>query len=197
MRAFAYVRRAVPWRPVLVAAALTTVVVAATQRWPEADLVLLRLAMATAGAGAAFALDDVSAPVVDAAPRLPAWRTGARMVAAAVPALAWAGGVWAADLRNPGLPALALLLEGAGVLAIAVGAAAWLRRRGRHAPGEVVAAPVAFVVLGCLLFRPEVREVAVFPDAIGWGRSSVLWAALAVAGAGVLVLASRNSPASR
>lgn len=160
-------------------------------------LVFARLALVALAAAAAFVLDEPAAAAVDAVPRTRRRRTGARATVVALPFAVWTGGVLALKLRNSGTPAAALLIEGAGVLALALALAAALRRWGRNEPGDVVASAVGATILALLLFNPFSRWVPLFPVADRWVLSSACWGALTVAAMGIAVTASgdpfRNS----
>ena len=85
-----------------------------------------------------------------------------------------------------------MLIEGAGVLAVAVASAAVLRRAGRIEPGEIVASVLGAAMLAVLIFNPPPRSVPIFPGSDGWAASTALWASLAAAAAMLVVAASRD-----
>ena len=120
-------------------------------------------------------------------------RTAARTTAVALPLAVWVFGVLALELRNAVTPAIALLVEGAGVLAVAVAVAAILRLAGRAEPGEIVASVLGAAMLGVIIFNPPPRSVPIFPIDDGWAASTTLWACLAVA-ATILVIAASTDP---
>lgn len=71
-------------------------------------------------------------------------------------------------------PALALLVEGSGVLAVAVALAAVLRLIGRIEPGEIVASVIGATMPADLVFNPPPRSVPLFPIGDGWAAGAAL-----------------------
>lgn len=186
--------RGVAWAPViggsaLGAAILGVCVVFAADGPP---LAYVRLALVALAGAAAFVLDEPAAAAVEAVPRTLRCRTRARATVVAVPFAVWAGGVLALERRNAVTPVAALLVEGAGVLAVAVALAAVLRYLGRTEPGDVVASAVGATVLVLLVFNPPPRSVPLFPAGDGWAASSALWCVLAAAAVVTAVCASRD-----
>jgi hypothetical protein len=158
----------------------------------DPPLVPLRLALAALAAAAAYVLDEPAAGAVDAVPRTRRRRTGDRIPAVAFPTGVWVAGIAAMELRVPSTPAVGLLVEGVGAVAIAVALAAVLRSPGRAEPGDVVASTVGVVILaGVVLDPPLWWPVPPFPVVAGWAGSTALRAALTVAAAAV-VAASRD-----
>jgi hypothetical protein len=82
-----------------------------------------------------------------------------------------------------------LLVEGVGVLAVALAGAASLRLAGRDEPGELDASVSGAVLLSMLLFDPPPHSVPLFPVDDGWAASTLLWAVVAM-GAGVVIAAA-------
>jgi hypothetical protein len=154
-------------------------------------LMLMRLALVLLAAAAGFVLDEPAAAAVDAVPRSRRRRTVARVPAAAVPFGVWVVGMLALELRMPVIPAAALVVEGAGVLAAAVALAAVLRLAGRPEPGELVGVLVAGAVLGAIVLDLA-RGVLLFPWDAGWAASTVLWVCVTVVSAAGVVVASRD-----
>jgi hypothetical protein len=152
----------------------------------------LRLALISLVAGAAFVLDEPAAAAVDAVPITRRRRTAARATAAALPLAVWASGVLALEQRNNVTQVGALLVEGAGVLAVAVALAAVLRMAGRNEPGEIVATVLGAALLAVLIINPPPRSVPLFPMYEGWAASTSLWSCVAVAAAALVVLASHD-----
>ncbi len=105
----------------------------------------VRLALVGLAAAAAFVLDEPAASAVDAVPNTRGRRTAARTTAVALPLAVWVLGVLALELRTAVTPTTALLVEGAGVLAVAVAAAAVLRhvrtRRAGRDRSQLCSAP--------------------------------------------------------
>jgi hypothetical protein len=173
------------------AAILTSCVVLAAD---EPPLLFLRLALVALSATSAFVLDDPAAPAVGAVPRTRRHRTADRATGLALPLLVWAGGVTALEVRVPATPALGLLAEGAGGVAVAVAVAAVLRWAGRNEPGEVAASVVGGTMLALLVNElPSRWPVQAFPWTSGWIASSALWGGLTAA-AGVLVVLASADP---
>jgi hypothetical protein len=155
-------------------------------------LVYVRLALVALAAAAAFVLDEPAAAAVDAVPATRRRRTVARVTVVLVPFAVWAVGITALEWRNAATPVGALLVEGAGVLAVAVAAAASLRLAGRSEPGEVVSAALGAALLAVVIFDPPPRSVPPFPLGDGWAASTVLWASVLAVAAGVVTASSRD-----
>ncbi|MGY1652789.1 hypothetical protein [Geodermatophilus sp. SYSU D01119] len=154
-------------------------VLAATDGPPYA---WLHLALVPPAVAAAFVLDEPAAAAADAAPSSLRRRTAGRLAALAAPGGVWAAGVAAVSARAPGTAVGALLVNGAGVLALTLAAAAVLRRAGVAEPGEAVAAGAGGLLLALLVFDP-----AAVPMPPG---GAVAWAVAALAGALVVALAT-------
>ena len=152
----------------------------------------VRLALVGLAAAAAFVLDEPAASAVDAVPNTRRRRTAARTTAVALPLAVWVVGVLALELRTAVTPAGALLVEGAGVLAVAVAVAAILRLVGRAEPGEIVASVLGAAMLGVIIFNPPPRSVPIFPTYDGWPASTTLWACLALAATILVIIASHD-----
>lgn len=190
--------KAVDWRAVLGASALGAAVLALCAALPAHGLPLTyaRLALIALAGATAFVLDEPAAAAVAAVPVARARRTAVRSIAVSVPLGVWVTGVLALALRHPGTPVGGLLVEGAGVLAVALGGAAALRLGGREEPGELVASVLGAVLLGVLLFDPPPHSVPMFPVGAGWAASTVLWATVAV-GAVIVVAVASTDPGRR
>lgn len=152
----------------------------------------VRLAQVALAAAAAFVLDEPAAAAVDAAPATLRRRTAIRATAAALPFAVWAAGVLALGQRSALTQVGALLVEGAGLLAVAVALSALLRLTGRVEPGEIVASRLGAAVLAVLIFNPLARSVPLFPVGDGWAASTALWGSLAVAAVMLVVAATRD-----
>jgi hypothetical protein len=175
----------------LLGAALLIICVALAEESPL--LMLLRLALVSLAAVAAFVLDEPAAAAVDAVPRTLRRRTGNRAVVLGLPLVLWTAGIAAVEWRTPAIPATGLLVEGMGVLAVTVALAAVLRSGGRAEPGEVTAAAVGGGILTLVVFDvPSWWPVPIFPADEGWSASTVLWGLLSVTSAMVAVGASRE-----
>jgi len=179
--------RAVPWAPILAASVVGTGLVG----WPalsrddlSAALLsnLLRLAAVCAAVGAAFLLDDPAARTVQTTPAPRLLRLSMR-VAVALPVLAggWAIAVLSARSAPNGrqLPWVALSLEAAALIAVALAVAAVQLRRDDRAAGPLTAIVVlTAAVVAAVLDEP----IALFPppgDA-HWGPTHRWWALIAV-----------------
>lgn len=152
----------------------------------------VRVALVALAGAAAYVLDEPAADAVDAVPVSRRRRTSSRVAAVAVPFAVWVAGVAALEQRTAATPVGALLVEGAGVLAVAVALAAVLRLTGRVEPGELVASVVGAAILAVLAFNPPPRSVPIFPVGEGWAASTALWSFLAVAALALVVAASRE-----
>lgn len=155
-------------------------------------LIYVRLALVALAGAAAFVLDEPAADAVDAVPTTRRRRTAVRTTAVALPFAVWTAGVLALELRSAVTPVAALLVEGGGVLALAVALAAVLRLTGRVEPGEIVASVLGAAILAVLTFNPPPHSVPLFPVGEGWAASTSLWGSLAVAAATLVVAVSRD-----
>ena len=192
--------RGVGWRSVLGATAVgaTILVLCAVLPGGGVPLTYARLALIALAGATAFVLDEPAAAAVAAAPVARGHRTAVRLLAVGLPLGVWSTGVAALTIRHPGTPVGGLLVEGVGVLAVALAGAAALRRADREEPGELVASVLGAVLLAVLLFDPPPHSVPLFPGSAGWGASTLLWAGLAAV-AGIVVAATsrdigRSSP---
>jgi hypothetical protein len=183
--------RGVAWREVLGGSALGAAVLGLCVALPTDGLPLtyVRLGLIVLAGASAFVLDEPAAAAVAAAPVTRARRTAVRLIAVLLPLGIWTSGVLALALRHPLTPVGSLLTEGAGVLALALAGAAALRLSGRDEPGEMVASVLGAALLAVLLFGSP-RSAPLFPVDDGWGASTLLWTALASAGALVVAAAS-------
>lgn len=155
-------------------------------------LLYVRLSLVALAAAAAFVLDEPAAAAVDAVPATRRGRTAVRATAVALPLAVWTAGILALERRNSATAVGALLVEGAGVLAVAVALSAILRLTGRAEPGEIVASVLGASVLAVLIFNPWLGSVPLFPVGDGWAASTALWSCLAVAAMMLVVAASRD-----
>jgi hypothetical protein len=152
----------------------------------------LRLALLALMAASAFILDEPAAAAVDATPTPLTRRTALRATALAAPVAIWVLGVLAIERRTASTPVLALLVEGTGVMAVAVALAACLRTAGKDEPGDVVASVCGAAILAILLLNPLPRPVPVFPVTEGWAASSALWASLTLTSVVVTIGVTRD-----
>jgi len=183
--------RAVDWRAVLGASAVGATILVLCAAWPTSGLPLTyaRLALIALAGAAAFVLDEPAASAVAAVPVTRGRRTAARSVAVGIPLGVWATGVGALALRHLGTPVRGLLVEGLGVLVLALAGAATSRLAGRDEPGELVASILGAMLLAVLLFDPPPHSVPLFPVEAGWAASTLLWAGVAAV-AGIVVTAT-------
>ena len=156
------------------------------------SLLYVRLALVALAAAAAFVLDEPSAAAVDAVPATRRARTAVRATAVALPLAVWTAGILALERRNGATAVGALLVEGAGVMAVAVALSASLRLTGRAEPGEIVASVLGASMLAVLIVNPWPGSVPLFPVGDGWAASTALWCSLAVAALMLVVAASRD-----
>lgn len=103
----------------------------------------------------------------------------------------WTGGVLALNQRNATTPTRDLMVEGAGLLVVAVALAAALRLAGHAEPGESVASIIGTATIGLIIVNPPPRSVPVFPIADGWAASTTLWGCLTIA-ARICILATSH-----
>jgi hypothetical protein len=186
--------RGVDWAVVLGGSAIGTAILTCCVVFADdgPPLPQVRLGLISLAAAAAFVLDEPAAAAVDAVPNTRRRRTTARTTAVALPLAVWVCGITALDQRNAVTPAGALLVEGAGVLAVAVAFAAILRLIGRVEPGETVASVLGAGMLGVIIFNPPPHSVPIFPSYDGWPASTTLWACVAIAATILVIIASRD-----
>jgi hypothetical protein len=186
--------RGVNWPAVLggsaLAAGILAVCVAYAADGPP--LLYMRLALVALAAAGAFVLDEPAAAAVDAVPVTRRGRTAIRATAVALPFAVWTAGILALERRNSATAVGALLVEGAGVLAVAVALSAILRLTGRAEPGEIVASVLGASMLAVLIFNPSPGSVPLFPVGDGWAASTALWGSLAVAAVMLVIAVSRD-----
>ncbi len=197
--------RSMPWLPLLGGAAG-----AGMGMWlidpgggETATMSGLRVTAFLLAAGAAFALDDPAATTLAASPTGLAARRGQRlMLVAPVWAVVWALAVTATQVAWPhGVPVAAATLEAAGMLALAVAAAAIAVPHVAEGRGGVVAGPVLTLammsaLLAQFLYPRWATLFAFSPGAPEWQASHTRWTVLLVAGIVALVVTSLD-PARR
>jgi len=165
--------RGLDWAVVLGGSALGAVILAGCVAF-AADgppLGYVRLALVALAGAAAFVLDEAAADAVDAVPTTRRRRTAIRASAVAIPFA---------------------VVEGAGILALAVALAAVLRLTGRVEPGEIAASVLGAAILAVLVFNPLPESLPLFPVAEGWAASTALWGSVAAAAAMLVVAVSRD-----
>jgi hypothetical protein len=159
-----------------------------------AEIYALALVASTAGLG--FALDDLAAETVGASPTPLARRRIHRVaIVGSITAATWlviAGVVSTSDRQR--FPTYDVIIEVAALAAIGLATSATVQRR-TQAPGGPTAALV--VLVGPMFLSAVVfRDVRVFPSLVPGQELRDRWIWLALAGAALLVLTSRD-PAGR
>ncbi len=154
------------------------------------------LAFVTSTAGLGFALDDPAAETVAASPTPLARRRIHRVgIAGTITTATWlviAGVVATSDTQR--FPTYDVIIEVAALAAIGLATSALVQRR-TQAPGGPTAALV--VLVGpAFLYGVVFRGVRVFPSLVPGQDLRERWVWLALAGAALLMLASRD-PAGR
>jgi hypothetical protein len=152
----------------------------------------VRLGLLALLVGAACVVDEPAAAAVDAAPATLRRRTVERVAAAAIPLAVWALGVAGLEARNAVTPVAGLLVEGLGVLVVAVAASTALRAAGRTQPGDAVTAGFGGALLAVLVLDPPLQSLPLFPTGEAWAASTALWASLVGAAAVVAAVATRE-----
>jgi hypothetical protein len=141
-----YLRRGIPWMPLLGCCAGAAVMALLLERWPSTALLVLPAILATCAAAAAFSFDEPSLPVIEVTPRGGRWRSTARLGVAAVPLVVW---LLLVTLR-PGDLSLSLgawWLIGLATIALTGGLAALASRHAAATPGGALAAAAVLAVL--------------------------------------------------
>jgi hypothetical protein len=192
--------RAARWQPVLAAGLWSVAVLwwqddrAAT----EGEAVwLLRVVALLLAVALAFALDDGTRTTLASVPTPQWWRGGVRLLVAGLPAaVVWGGALaWVQHRSGGSVPAGAVTLELAALVAVALAGAGGLARwRDQPEPGLLVA-PI-LVGAGLLLTQlPRQVALAVQPGP-DWAAAHLRWSTLLAAAVAVLLLAVRD-PAAR
>jgi hypothetical protein len=195
-RASALHVRSTPTVPTIIGGliAVGTIVTRMTTGHDLAEIYALALVASTAGLG--FALDDPAAETVAASPTPLARRRIHRVgIAGAITVATWlaiAGVV--ATSKTQRFPAYDVLIELAALAAIGLATSALVQRR-TQAPGGPTAALV--VLVGpAFLYGVVFRDVRVVPSLVPGQDLRERWIWIALAGAALLVRASRD-PAGR
>ncbi len=158
-------------------------------RWPTSTLQLAGVSVGVAGATVSRLFDEPAADVVDTLSRPMWWRTVARLLSAALLALAWVLAVSLVDTGGVGRRDV-IAVQGVAVIVVVAGVTTALRRRGHAAPGLAVGSAVLLVLTALVLINPLDRWLPVFPyGAAGdWDGSRWLWSTSAAAAAVALVV---------
>ena len=203
--------RTIRWLALVAAAAAADLVLWAAKgelsRGVAVSLQPLRVAAVLLCLRAAFLLDDEAGATVEAAPTNLFFRRGVRLMIG-IPAVGmawgtalWIGSAFAASGASPSmhrsLPAAAITLEAAALLAVTLAAGAVATRRLGHDRGSIVAGPtlLAFILTVATFGRywPLWLESPADP---GWMAAQLRWAAILAVALIVLVAASLD-PARR
>ena len=185
-----YLRRGVPWTPLLGCCAAALLLVVLLDRWPGSALMLLPSLVACCAAAAAFSFDETALPVVEVTPRGGQWRRGARLAAAGVPLLLWTAAV---AVRPGDLPLHrpSWWLLGAAAIALTVGVAALASRHAVAAPGGSLAAGVVLAVISPVIIAAFLGWDSIYPvEAFGPGVLT-FWLGIGAAGLVTCLLALR------
>ena len=177
---------AVPWGPVAAGSALGAVCVA-VDRWlvPSGPgSAMLWFGLAGFASASAFVLDEAAAAVVDAVPRTLRWRTARRLVVGLAPLACWLVATGLVSRSSADLSWSALAVTGTGVVLVALGAGAALRRAGNPTPGDVVAAAVGGgTTVLVLVGVPDIGLVLEAGDPTT--RATLCWLLVSVLGVGL------------
>ncbi len=185
-----YVRQAIPWTRVALAAGLVVLLMELVRwnpwvLWPLEGTAVGLLAGATA-----WCFDETSAAVVDSAPRGLAWRTMARGPGPLLLVATWTAVVLRAGRENVFDHREEIWFQGVSACLAAAAYASWRRSRGEAAPGSRFATAVVPASTAWALLRPFEGQLALFPYATttptGWDHSATGWLALATGSVVVL-----------
>jgi len=149
------------------------------KRITEAQLTsLTRIAAICLALGVAFLLDDPAARSTRTVPTSRLARHGVRVaLAGPVAGLWWALLLHVAGRRMP-VPAAALTLEAATLLAVALAVSAVAQRRSVDGTTSVVAAPGVLLVVAVAWALPQRVELIVRPADPGWTAAHYRWVVL-------------------
>ena len=180
-----YLRRGIPWMPLLGCCAGAVVLAVALGAWPSTALVLLPALLAACAGAAAFCFDEVALPVVEVTPRGATWRRTARLAVALLPLGLWAVFVTVSDLP---LSLGAWWMVGLAAVALTVGLAALASRHAVPTPGGSLAAGIVLAVISPVVICAFLGWDSLYP--MDDFTTGVLTFWLAVAGAGALACAA-------
>ncbi len=187
-----YLRRGLPWMPLLGCCAGAVLLALALERWPSTALVLLPALLAVCAAGAAFCFDEVPLEVVAVTPRGGRWRRTARLASALIPLGLWMVLVATTDLP---LEVDAWWLIGLAAIGLTVGLAALASRRAIATPGGSLSGGVVLAVIGPVVVCDFLDWGSLYPLGDFGDGLVIFW--LATAGAGVLLCISATRPGLR
>jgi hypothetical protein len=177
---------AIKWRPLAAGAVLGLAVLLVpevlVERLTDAQLTSLTRIAALGGAlGAAFLLDDPSGRSTRTVPTARLARYTVRVVLAGPAVALWWAGTLVVARRGAHLPAAALTLEAATLLAVALAVSAVAQRRSTDGNTSVVAAPAVLLFTAVAFALPQPVELIVRPADPGWTASHHRWAIVLVA----------------
>lgn len=156
-----YLRRAVPWVPVLGCCGAAVLAAGAAHQWPSTVVVMLPAVLGCCAAAASFVFDERETAVASVTPRAP-WRRRVRLGAAALPLALWtAVAAWPPD----GLPRERLDWWLTGLVAVLVssGAAGLTSGHDSSAPGGLLSGLVALAVFVPLVVGSVVETASPYP----------------------------------
>jgi len=186
-----YLRRAVPWLPMLVCLALACGLTAALARWPHHALSFLPAILACCAVAASFAFDEPNPAVAAVTPRGAGWRRTTRLVAALAPLVLWIAVVAVRpgdlDLQRPGW-----WLLGGSVVVLVAGLAGLAARREVTAPSGPLSAGVALAVYVPLVIAMFLGWTPPYP--IDGFPAGVAFFWSGIAGLGLLALGAALRP---
>lgn len=185
-------RAAVPWTLIVALCGLVAVLMALVAAWPAQAWPLQGAAVGLLAGGAALALDEPSAAIVDTLPRGLAWRTVAHAAAVLPLLFTWAACIgFTADRLPPRGPVF--LLQGGAAVVLAVALATAGRAAGAAEPGTTVARVAIPLCAMLAVARPLPEAVPLFPiwPAEPWARTIGIW--LGAGALGLLILADSLS----
>lgn len=193
--------RAMAWGPLAVTTVLSHTIVAVvgtTQVLSEGfGMVLVRRCWVLIAAGATVLLDDGAAATTASAPIPLSFRRAVRAGAIGIALLgAWGSILAHVSLRaTESLPAAALVLEAAALVALGLAAAGWASRAGH--PSFIAASATLFVLMVALDLMPAKWSLlAGWPGDEVWEAAHVRWAGLLAAALVVCAWQARD-PARR
>ena len=185
-----YLRRGVPWLPLLGSFAVAVVTALLLVRWPDEAFLLGPVLLACCAAGAAVGFDEDALLVVAVTPRGAGWRRVNRLVVSLVPVALWfiVVTVRPGDLQvsRPGW-----WLLGVAVIVLVAGSAALASRRLVPTPGALLAPVVALAVVAPVTVSGmfswgSLYPIGDFPDVV-----RTVWLGVALSGVAVTAMALR------
>ena len=203
--------RTIRWLPLAVAAVAAELVLWAAKdelsKGEAVPLLPVRVAAVLLCLGAAFLLDDDAGATIEPVVPTLLFRRGLRlMLGLPMVAMPWGAALWIASTlaasgtgpsAHRSLPAAALTLEAAALLAVTLAAAAVATRTQGHGKGGTAAGPALLAfVMGVAAIGKYWPMFQGSPAEPGWAAAHVRWAAILAAAVIVLIVASLD-PASQ